>query len=95
MITKPYVLPRLTSPRPGERPPRAPRPVLPATAGDRLLQIEAMGQRINGYVQFMCQVGGLNGTSDEAKEQAIAAFHERMVVLEGELARIQEELQLG
>jgi hypothetical protein len=62
---------------------------------ERLRRIEALGQRIHGYVQFMCQVGSLNGTSAEAKESAVTAFYERMVVVEGQLGRIHEALRLG
>jgi hypothetical protein len=63
---------------------------------DELMQgIAAMGQRINGYVQFMTQVENLNGTSAEAKDKALLAFHERLIVLERQLARIQESLRLG
>jgi hypothetical protein len=43
----------------------------------------------------MCQVGSLNGTSAEAKERTVTAFYERMVVAEGQLGRIQENLRLG
>lgn len=65
------------------------------TTAERLQRITAMNQRIGGYVQFMCQVGDLNGTSAEAKEKAVIVFYEQMVVLERQLGRIQEELQLG
>jgi len=54
-----------------------------------------MGQRVADYVLFMGQVGNLNGTSAEAKERAIEAFHERLAILERQLARIHEELRLG
>jgi hypothetical protein len=67
----------------------------PWTTAERLQRIEGMVQRINGYVQFMCQIDDLNGTSAEAKEKAVAAFYERMVILEHQLGRIQEDLQLG
>jgi hypothetical protein len=43
----------------------------------------------------MCQVGGLNGTSGEMKERAVTAFHERMALLESQLASIQEDLRLA
>jgi hypothetical protein len=43
----------------------------------------------------MAHVGGLHGTSAEARERAVAAFCERLTVLEGQLARIHEELRLG
>ncbi|HEX9358293.1 MAG TPA: hypothetical protein VF933_31325, partial [Streptosporangiaceae bacterium] len=67
----------------------------PPTTDERLRDIAAMEQRIHGYVQFMCQIGSLAGTSAEAKETAIAAFHERLAILERQLSRIHEELQLG
>ena len=53
-----------------------------------------MRQRVNDYAEFMCRVDGLTGTSAEAKEKAIVAFHERMVAFEHQLGRIQEELRL-
>ena len=53
-----------------------------------------MGQRIAGYVQFMCQIVNLNNASAEAKERAITAFHERMVIVEKELGRIHDRLRL-
>jgi len=61
----------------------------------RLRDIAALGQRIHGYVEFMCQIGTLAGTSAEAKETAVAAFHERLAALERQLGRIHDELQLG
>ena len=59
--------------KPAEPPPRPVQPP-PLTTEERLRNIEAMRQRINGYVEFMCAVGNLNGTSAEAKEVAVAAF---------------------
>jgi hypothetical protein len=76
-------------------PPTGPWATAPRTPEERLRRIEALGRQVNGYVQFMCQVGKLRGTSAEAKDKAVAAFYERMVVLERQLGRIQEELQLG
>jgi hypothetical protein len=66
----------------------------PETLEERLRRIEAMGQRIDEYVRFMCQVATLNGASVEAKERAVTAFYERMVVLESQLGRIHEDLRL-
>jgi hypothetical protein len=67
----------------------------PWTTAERLQRIEAMGLRINGYVQFMCQVESLNGTSAEAKERAVTIFYERMVVVESQLRGIQDALRLA
>jgi hypothetical protein len=78
-----------------EEPPPLPGQPVPCTTAERLLHIEAMGKRVHGYVQFMCQVGALTGTSAEAKKRAVLAFYERLTVLERQLARIQEELRLG
>jgi methyl-accepting chemotaxis protein len=41
------------------------------------------------------EAGDLSRTSDEAKQLAIVQFYERMVVVERQLGRIQEALQLG
>ncbi len=76
-------------------PPPWPGQSPPCTTEERLLRIEAMGKRIHEYVQFMCQVGGLSGSSAEAKERAVVAFYERLAALERQLGRIQEELRLG
>jgi len=66
----------------------------PWTTEERLQRIAALGQRIDKYVQFMCQPGNLNATSTEATERAIIAFYEQMVVLERQLGRIHDEFQL-
>jgi hypothetical protein len=67
----------------------------PASEEERLVRIEAMGQQIANYIQFIRRAGGLSGSSKEAKEKAVCAFYERMVALERQLGRIHEELQLG
>jgi hypothetical protein len=81
--------------RPAGQPPPRPFHPSPLTAEEQLLAIEALAKRISGHVQFMCQVGNLNGVSSEAKDKALAAFCERLTALERQLARIQESLQLG
>ncbi len=68
---------------------------VPLTTEDRLLRIQALGQRIDGYIRFMCAIGHLNGSSTEAKDKAVAVFYERLITMEQELGRIQEDLQLG
>jgi hypothetical protein len=72
----------------------SPWPTPPWTAEERLRRIEVMGQQIIGYIRFMCEVGSLNGISAEAKERALTAFYERMIVVESQLGRIQEDLRL-
>src|SRR5256885_9770124 len=67
----------------------------PLTTEERLQRIQALGKRVEGYVQYMCKVGSMISTSTEAKDRAVAAFYERFIFLERELNRIQEELQLG
>ena len=64
------------------------------TTAERLLRIQAMGQRITSYVQYMCQVGDLKGSSTEATEKAVSAFYDQMVVLERQLALIHDEFKL-
>jgi hypothetical protein len=79
--------------------PSSPWPPSPRAARrdteERLQRIEALGQRIAGYVRFMCRVGGLQGTSAEMKERAVTAIHERMALPESQLEHIQEDLRLG
>lgn len=67
----------------------------PATLQERQQRIEAMGKRIDGYVHFICELSGSNGASNEAKEKAVAAFYERMVLVEHQLGRIHDELRLA
>jgi hypothetical protein len=69
------------------------RPVL--TTQQRLEAIEQMLERVSGYVEFMRGVDALKGSSAEAKEAAVVAFYERMVVLERQLGGIAEGLRLG
>jgi hypothetical protein len=95
MATKAKAPTRPATPPPEEEPQAMPWQTPPWTTEERLQCIAALGQRIDKYVQDMCKVGRLGGTSAEAKDKAVAAFYERMVVLERQLARIQEELRLG
>jgi hypothetical protein len=66
----------------------------PMTMESRLVRIQALGQRIAEHVQFIGAVGELAGTSEEAKQKTVALFYERLLVMEQELARIHENLQL-
>jgi hypothetical protein len=67
---------------------------VPLTTADRLERIQALAQRIDGYVQFMSALSGLSGTSTEAKDKAVTGFYECMVALEKQLDRIQNKLRL-
>jgi hypothetical protein len=67
----------------------------PLTREERLKCIEALGERIAGYVRSMSAVGTVNGSSEELKERAVAAFYEQMALAEGRLRRIQDDFQLG
>jgi len=69
------------------------RPVL--TTEDRLLRIRALGERVAGHVQYFDGVATLLGSSDEAKERAVALFFECLIRFERALGRIKDDLQLG
>ena len=84
--------------------PTAPSVVLPVTDSGfippltleaRLVRIRALGQRIAGHIDFICGVANLAGSSVEAKQKTVAVFYERLLALEGELDRSQEQLWLG
>jgi hypothetical protein len=64
------------------------------TMQERVHRIEGLGQKIAGYVDFMCQIARVEGVSEEAKERAVAAFYERMLLVEKQLGRLQEDLRL-
>ena len=85
---------RSAVPSAGEKTKVASRLPAPRTMEERLQSIESLGQKIDGYIRFMCQVGGLTGTSAEAKERAVTTFYESMLVVERQLGRIQERLHL-
>ena len=66
----------------------------PWTTAERLQCIAALGQRIQDYVQFMCQAGNPNSTSAEVTEKAVLAFYEQLSLLETRLGRIHDDFQL-
>jgi hypothetical protein len=76
-------------------PPAWPCPTPAWTTQERLERIQTMTDRISGYVKFLREVDDLKGISAEAKKMAVLAFYERMIVLEHQLGRIQENLQLA
>jgi hypothetical protein len=81
--------------RPAALPAAGPWATPPWTMEERLRRIEAMGQRIHGFVEFMCKIGSMNGSCDSSKEKAVTAFYERLVIVERQLGKIQEDVQLG
>lgn len=66
----------------------------PVNRDERVKRIEIMGQRIDGYIKFMCEVAGMSGSSGEAKELGIAFFYEQLVVLENQLRLIHDNFRL-
>lgn len=66
----------------------------PWTLEERVHGIEAMAQRIASYIRFICDIDTLNGASAEVKERAVTAFYEQMVIVESQLGRIHDQLQL-
>ena len=66
----------------------------PLTTEERLVHIRGLGERIEGYIKFMSNVGNVVGTSSEAKERAVAAFYEQLAHLEKRLRRIHDDFQL-
>ncbi len=66
----------------------------PQTTEEYLERIDAMGRRISGFIQFICQVGNLNGVSLESKDKAIVAFYDHLVIMERRLERIHSNFQL-
>jgi anti-anti-sigma factor len=67
----------------------------PLTTDEGLRAIEQMAEQVNGYVQLIRRIDSLQGSSAEAKEKAVAAFHARLTALERQLGRICEEVQSG
>jgi hypothetical protein len=67
----------------------------PWTTEERLVHIQALGVRIERHIRFIGTVAKLTGTSAEAKDKAVAIFYDRLLSLEQQLERIQEELELG
>jgi len=94
MPAKPKASARPAAPSPAPAPPGWPWQTPAWTTDERLRRIDALGQRINGYILFLARVGELHGTSAEAKEKAVTAFYEQLTALERKLGRIHDDLQL-
>ena len=96
-ITKTKVRPRSTA---KQRPPMEETPAemlsRPAwTHEERLQHIQALGQRIETHIKYMCKIGSNTGTSTEVREKSVTIFYERLVMMELQLSRIQQEVELG
>ena len=94
MASKTKTSAKSAMPAPAKKGPVLPPTAPPLTLEERLHRIEGMGTRIGGYIQYMCQIAKMTGTSGEAKERAVTAFYEQMVVVDRQLARIHDELRL-
>lgn len=66
----------------------------PLTLEERLHRIETLGKRIRGHIDAIARIAHEPGTSPDGKERAVRAFHEKIILVEGELGRIHEELQM-
>lgn len=66
----------------------------PGTPEERLERLRSMGEKIGGYIRFMCDLERLVGASAEAKEKSLVAFYDRLVTAERQLGLIQEKLRL-
>jgi hypothetical protein len=66
----------------------------PPDTDELLRRIAALGQRITAYVEFMGQAHNLNGASTESKDKALAAFYEKLLSVERQLARIHDNFRL-
>lgn len=66
----------------------------PFTLEERIHRIEALGKRMDGYIKYMCEIANQAGSSNEAKERAVTAFYNQLVLVESQLAKIHDELRL-
>lgn len=90
--TKPASL--IDAPRFAIRPPGGFKVTAAWTVEERLHRIKAMAQRMNEYIQYMCEIGSLTSISSEAKERAVTAFYEKMVAVEKQLSQVHDEFRL-
>ncbi|HLN27541.1 MAG TPA: hypothetical protein VK395_07330 [Gemmataceae bacterium] len=67
----------------------------PWTRDEHVVHIQALGQRVARHVQFICEIGKLQGTSAETKDNAVIVFYKQLLVLERQLNRIHEDLELA
>jgi hypothetical protein len=75
-------------------PQQAPLPPC-VTTQERLIQIQLLGRRVLEHVRAVAAIDAVPGTSTEARDKAVAAFHERLLLLERALEKVLEDLRLG
>src|SRR4051812_251296 len=61
---------------------------------DLLEEVQELAKRIAGYVDFVADIPKQPGMSTESRERVIAAFHERLVVAEKQLCKVQRDFRL-
>jgi len=67
----------------------------PWTTEDHVKHIQALGQLVARHVQFICEIGTLKGASEEAKDKAVTVFYKQLLIMERQLSRIHEDLELA
>lgn len=67
---------------------------VPTNAEEHVKRIELLGERINSYIQFMCQAVNSKGCSAEMVDKALAAFYKQVVLAENQLRQISDEFRL-
>src|SRR5262249_5066772 len=65
------------------------------TTPQRLEEVEKLLARVEEHARFIRGVAAMQSSSAEAKDAAVAAFHERLTQLERQLGLIAEGLRLG
>ncbi len=92
-MSSPKTLPGAGAPIARDNPMVAVWQTTPPDSAELLRRIAALGQRITAYVEFMGQTTN-NGASAESKDKALAAFYEKLLVVERQLARIHDAFRL-
>lgn len=81
---------------PSRRRPPTPLPgpwLMPAeSTSQRLERLDGIAERIRAHVAFLRDIGGLSGSSKEAKDRAVAASYAWLVASDGQLGRLRQGL---
>jgi hypothetical protein len=65
-----------------------------STLAEHIHRIGILGKRIDAHIQFMSNLDEHTGLSAEMKSRAAIAFHEELIAVEQQLARIHDEYLL-